>query len=93
VPAALTNGHFTPLADATTMPLMRGKSGAQNKLSEVAALIEDFEAGPSIAKTGTGARREGAQFERLVRLYWDALADCAIAGGATLRWSAGQGTR
>jgi hypothetical protein len=75
------------------MRLMPAKPNAQDRLAKTADRLERFEAGPSIAKTGTGARREGPQFERLVRVYWDALADCAIAGGASLRWSAGQGTR
>lgn len=39
-------------------------------LDRVAKAMEDFEASESVANTGTGSRREGDQFERLVAEYW-----------------------
>ena len=42
--------------------------------------MEAFEAEPSRADTGTGTRREGKQFERLARQFWDAVASWAACG-------------
>ena len=44
-------------------------------LRTIADQMERFEASPSRARTGTGARTEGGQFEILVAQFWDALGD------------------
>lgn len=51
-------------------------------LERIAAEMEAFEAGASIANTGTGARREGAGFEDLVATFWDAFRAHLVARGA-----------
>ena len=48
--------------------------------------IEKFEASESIAKTGTGARREGSDFEGLVATLWSEFAKVLAARGASLSW-------
>ena len=45
------------------------------RLSDIAHQMEQFEASPSRANTGTGSRSEGGQFENLVADFWDALGD------------------
>jgi len=42
-----------------------------------------FEASQSVARTGTGSRREGEKFELLVATFWDALGDHLKAMGAS----------
>lgn len=41
------------------------------RLQEIAAAMEGFEASKSVANTGTGARREGHDFEDLVAEFWE----------------------
>jgi hypothetical protein len=55
---------------------------ASRALSALYSEIESFEAPPSKPDTGTGARREGSDFEALVLRWWDALADLFAATGA-----------
>jgi len=50
---------------------------------ELLAEIEQFEAAESVAATGTGTRREGAQFEALIARLWAAVEEHAIVAGAT----------
>src|SRR5690554_4777646 len=44
--------------------------------------MEAFEASGSVAKTGTGTRREGETFEHLVRELWSTFATIAVQAGA-----------
>ena len=53
------------------------------EIEAILAKLERFEASPSIANTGTGARSEGEDFEKLVCRLWDALADGLIELGTT----------
>lgn len=55
--------------------------------------METFEAGASIANTGTGARREGDQFEKLVYEFWSASASYCVDRGAQPEWIAGPRSR
>lgn len=55
--------------------------------------MEAFEASGSIANTGTGARREGEEFERLIAQLWLAFRRQAEAAGARVEVVAGVGTR
>ena len=56
--------------------------GPSRRLQQVAARIEAFEASPSIARTGTGSRREGRAFEDLIGEFWSALGDQHERAGA-----------
>ena len=42
--------------------------------------MEAFEASGSVANTGTGARREGEDFEKLIASLWDEFRSTAEAG-------------
>ncbi|GIK18344.1 MAG: hypothetical protein AMXMBFR77_11320 [Phycisphaerales bacterium] len=55
--------------------------------------MEAFEASESIANTGTGARREGEDFERLIARLWLSIRGLAEAGGATVSVVAGARSR
>lgn len=55
--------------------------------------MEMFEAGASIANTGTGARREGEDFEKLVYEFWSASANYCVERGAKPEWIAGPSSR
>lgn len=44
--------------------------------------MESFEASESVAKTGTGSRREGDHFEQLAGELWAAVCKTALAAGA-----------
>lgn len=46
-----------------------------SRIKSVAAQMDSFEASASVANTGTGARREGGQFETLVATFWQRLVD------------------
>jgi hypothetical protein len=48
----------------------------------VAEQMENFEAGASVANTGTGSRREGQGFERLVASFWMLFANHLRDAGA-----------
>lgn len=50
---------------------------------QVLAEIEQFEAAGSVANTGTGARREGEQFEHLISELWRSFSEVAKTAGAT----------
>jgi hypothetical protein len=52
------------------------------ELQRLALDLERFEAAASLAKTGTGARREGEQFEALVLEWWKVLAGYLASAGA-----------
>lgn len=55
--------------------------------------MEAFEASGSVANTGTGARREGEDFERMIAQLWLAFRDVAKTGGAQVEVVAGVDTR
>jgi hypothetical protein len=55
--------------------------------------MEAFEASESVANTGTGARREGEDFERLIARLWLCFRRVAESGGAQVSVVAGVGTR
>lgn len=55
--------------------------------------MHQFEATASVANTGTGARREGEGFERLVAEMWEELRAHAVASGASCTIVAGAGRR
>lgn len=55
--------------------------------------MESFEAGASVANTGTGARREGEQFEHLIKSLWISFRDVARKAGAGCDVVRGPGTR
>ncbi len=46
--------------------------------------LYDYEASESVANTGTGSRREGGEFEKLVGDYWLCLKDVLISRGVDL---------
>lgn len=62
---------------------MEYESLLSDKLYRTACEIETFEASASQANTGTGSRREGDRFEKLLRTLWDQLADCLGERGAS----------
>lgn len=57
----------------------------------LARSMEDFEATESVANTGTGSRREGEGFERLVGDFWEAVREAAVTAGASCTFVAGVG--
>jgi len=59
----------------------------------LAKRIELFEASESVANTGTGSRREGEGFERLVGELWEAVRRHATERGAACTFVAGVGNR
>jgi hypothetical protein len=63
------------------------------KLQRLAESIEEFEASKSVPNTGTGARREGEGFERLIAQLWLTFRHVAQAGGAQVSIIAGDGKR
>lgn len=58
----------------------------------IAKRMELFEASESVANTGTGSRREGEDFERLIARLWLCFRRVAEAGGAQVSVVAGVGT-
>jgi len=62
-------------------------------LVEILDRIETFEASASEKNTGTGARREGGQFEKLLADMWIKFRQGAEAAGAHVNIVAGVGTR
>ena len=66
---------------------------AKPTFHKLAAKMEGFEAAKSRANTGTGSRREGAGFERLVGDFWEAVRAAAVEGGATSAFVRGEGRR
>jgi len=59
----------------------------------LAKRIELFEASESVANTGTGSRREGEGFERLVGELWEAVRRHATERGAACTYVCGVGNR
>lgn len=55
--------------------------------------MERFEASESVANTGTGSRREGEGFERLIGELWEAVRRHAAERGAACTFVAGVGNR
>jgi hypothetical protein len=55
--------------------------------------MEKFEASESVARTGTGSRREGERFERLVGEIWEAVRRHAVERGAACTFVGGVGVR
>lgn len=55
--------------------------------------MEGFEAAGSVANTGTGARREGEAFERLIAGLWEAFREVARSAGARQDGVATAGSR
>lgn len=53
-----------------------------HQLKKTLKEIENFEATESVARTGTGSRREGHSFEVLIRRMWHEFADFLIIKGA-----------
>jgi len=64
------------------MCAIRDADAHRQRLAAIAAQIEEFEASGSRSRTGTGSRREGAEFEHLVRTFWQTLGKCAATAGA-----------
>lgn len=63
------------------------------KIREICKEMEQFEASASVAKTGTGARREGRDFEGLIAKLWLAFRRFVEDRGAQVTVVAGAGTR
>ncbi|QQS10242.1 MAG: hypothetical protein IPK69_06380 [Phycisphaerales bacterium] len=63
------------------------------EIQTLATRMEAFEASESVANTGTGARREGEDFERLIAHLWIAFRRLAESNGASVRVVAGVGRR
>lgn len=55
--------------------------------------MDTFEATESVANTGTGSRREGAGFERLIGELWEAVRVHAVGNGADCTFVCGSGKR
>ncbi len=64
-----------------------------HEINQLCREMEGFEAAASVANTGTGARREGKQFEQWVARLWRAFRRAAEAGGAQAEVVAGVGAR
>jgi len=63
------------------------------EIEHIFTQMEAFEASGSVANTGTGARREGEHFERLIERLWLAFRGVAETGGAQVAVVVGVGTR
>lgn len=63
------------------------------ELVAICRQMEAFEAAGSVANTGTGARREGEDFEKLLALGWSRFRATAEAGGAVAEIVPGVGAR
>jgi hypothetical protein len=63
---------------------MAGAGRGNNEVERLASRMEAYEAAASIAKTGTGSRREGEGFERLVAEFWTALRDRITSKSASI---------
>lgn len=68
-------------------------SKAWERVEKLAAMMEAFEASASRKNTGTGSRREGAGFERLLGEMWEAVRKAAVDDGAESSFVAGVGKR
>jgi len=76
------SGDEMASACMTTYPLAMTERFESPDLDRLASAMEDFEAGASVANTGTGSRREGAKFELLAADYWHAFCDLLESEGA-----------
>lgn len=72
---------------------MRAPPPLSDDILAIANRMELFEASESVANTGTGSRREGEGFERLVGELWEAVRRHAAEPGATCNFVAGVGNR
>ena len=63
------------------------------ELATIYEAMESFEASGSIANTGTGSRREGEDFEKLLGRMWAAFRDLAVSAGARLNHATGPAGR
>lgn len=63
------------------------------EIKRICGRMEAFEASGSVANTGTGARREGEDFERLIASLWLAFRCVAESGGARATVVSGAGPR
>lgn len=63
------------------------------EMQALAQSMEAFEASESVPDTGTGARREGEDFERLIARFWLCFRRVAESGGARVTTVAGVGKR
>ncbi len=61
------------------------------EVKALAARMEAFEARESVANTGTGSRREGGDFERVVAEMWTAFQRAAATHGAKRTTVSGEG--
>ena len=68
-------------------------SNAWQRVQDLAERMETFEAEASRANTGTGSRREGAGFERLLGELWEGVRLAAVEDGATCTFVRGAGKR
>ena len=56
-------------------------------MRHAAIALEQFEADPSVAHTGPGARREGFGFERLAGAFWESVSEVGADAGASLAFA------
>jgi hypothetical protein len=78
---------------ASTLDMMPPVPPLSNDIQKLAKRMEDFEASESVAKTGTGSRREGEGFERLAGELWESVRKHAATRGAACDFVAGVGNR
>ncbi len=63
------------------------------ELKKICQEMEDFEASGSRTNTGTGTRREGQDFEKLVATSWKHFRESAVSRGANVKIVCGVGNR
>jgi len=69
------------------------KSRLSDVILKICEQMENFEAPGSIAKTGTGSRREGEDFENLIAKLWLEFRDTAQLSGANIEIVKTSGSR
>lgn len=72
---------------------MTAQGSLDKRTLAIAERMEQFEASESVARTGTGSRREGEGFERLVGELWESVRLHAVRSGAVCAYVAGPGRR
>lgn len=82
-----------PVVGRRTLAHVPGTPSLNRDIQRLAASVDAFEASESVANTGTGARREGEDFERLIARLWLAFRRLAESGGASVSVVVGVGTR
>ena len=82
-----------PSAAAACLLVILPVASLGPELSAICRRMEDFEASVSRVKTGTGARREGAGFEKLIAELWAAVRAEASRRGADAATVTGVGKR